>query len=298
VSAKSSDLPLVIFTLTSARSGTLYLRDLFRSNVQDCVCRHEPFFDWGNPTLFGPAIYDAFAGRLDRIRARLLRKREYIRRLRTGAYLESSHAFLKSAHLAALEFFPNLRLIHLIRDPMLVAKSEAVREERRLRARVPFHYYKGDDGRRHFCWALTANEEIYHNFDRERLSLFQKYVIQWIEIENRAIAFLERHCLGERCFTLGSPRDLNSAPKIREMFDFFNLQTRHAEIILGGRRNMSLGYATVIDPNDQREFEGVLARLPARYLDIFQREPYTRFDWNSRFGARGNPSRTVLQNVV
>jgi hypothetical protein len=296
VCAKPSDLPLVIFTLTSARSGTLYLRDLFRNNVHECVCRHEPFFDWGNPTLFGPAIYDAYAGRLDRVRARLARKREYIRRLRTGAYLESSHAFLKAASVAALEFFPEMRLIHLIRDPLLVAKSEAVREDRR--ARAPFHYYKGDDGRRHFCWALTTNEEIYQSFDHTRLSLFQKYLIQWIEIENRAIRFLEQPRLRERCFTLGSPRDLNSAAKLRQMFDFFGLRTRHPEIILGGRRNVSLGYATTIDPKDQREFEEILARLPSAYLDIFQREPYTWFEWNARFRARESPSRAALQDVA
>ncbi|HUD46023.1 MAG TPA: hypothetical protein VMR33_04290 [Candidatus Baltobacteraceae bacterium] len=298
MSANRSDLPLVIFTLTSARSGTLYLRDLFRNNVRDCVCRHEPFFDWGNPTLFGPAIYDAYAGRLDRIRARLARKRDYIRRLRTGAYLESSHAFLKSAHVAALEFFPDMRLVHLIRDPLLVAKSEAVREERRRRAHAPFHYYKGDDGRRHFCWGLTGNEEIYRSFDSARLSLFQRYLIQWIEIENRAMDFLERHRLGARCFLLESPRDLDSASKAREMFDFFGLKTRHPQITLGGRRNASLGYATAIDPKDQREFEEILTRLPAAYLDIFRREPYTRFEWNARFRSAGIPSRPALQNAV
>src|SRR5581483_9177855 len=71
-------MELVIFTLASARSGTLYLRNLFQNNLKDCVCRHEPFFDWGNPTLFGPAIYDAYAGRWDRIRERLANKRAYI----------------------------------------------------------------------------------------------------------------------------------------------------------------------------------------------------------------------------
>jgi hypothetical protein len=205
-----SELPVTIFTLASARSGTLYLRGLFERNLEDCVCRHEPFFDWGNPTLFGPAIYDAYAGRLDRIRSRLARKRDYIRRQHTKVYLESSHAFLKSAYLAALEFFPDMRLVHLIRNPMLVAKSEAVREERRRRAHAPFHYYLGDDGERHFYWSLTMNEEIYWSFDRARLSLFQKYLIQWIEIENRAMGFLNQHRLHERCVTLHSPRYLNS----------------------------------------------------------------------------------------
>src|SRR5512146_3131386 len=69
----------VIFTLASARSGTLYLRSLFRRNTRDCDCRHETFFDWGNPTMLGPSIYDACAGRLDQLRARLAQKREHAR---------------------------------------------------------------------------------------------------------------------------------------------------------------------------------------------------------------------------
>src|SRR5579872_6170322 len=138
-----------IFTLTSARSGTLHLRHLFQNNLKDCASRHEPFFDWGNPTLFGPAIYDAHAGRWDRIRERLAAKRAYIGRLRGKVYLESSHAFLKSAYVAALEFFPEMRLIHLIRDPLKVAKSEAYRENWRRRVHAPFHFYTGDDHQRH-----------------------------------------------------------------------------------------------------------------------------------------------------
>jgi hypothetical protein len=287
-------LPPVIFTLASARSGTLFLRGLFQKNIRGCVSRHEPFFDWGNPTMFGPAIGDAFAGRLDRIRRRLARKRDYIARHGGVAYLESSHAFLKSAYVAALEFFPDLQLIHLARDPLLVARSESVREQRRLAARAPFHYYKGDDGRPHFCWSLTANEPIYDHFDRERMSLFQKYLIQWIEIENRAMAFLQRHQLRERCFTLDSPRGLNDPETIARMFDFLGLQPRSREIQMGGRRNASLGYTASVDAAGVREWENVWAALPDRYLEIFRHEPYTSFSWNARL--RG--VQTVLQHAT
>ncbi|MGH7979054.1 MAG: hypothetical protein ACREE6_06735, partial [Limisphaerales bacterium] len=117
----------IIFTLAGARSGTLYLRNLFRLNARDCDCRHETFFDIGNPTMFGPAIYDAYAGRIGKIRARLEKKRRYIQRLSGSTYIESSHAFLKSSLVAALDFFPELRLVHLIRDPLKVAASEAYR---------------------------------------------------------------------------------------------------------------------------------------------------------------------------
>jgi hypothetical protein len=304
-----------IFTLTSARSGTVYLRHLFRNNVPDCACRHEPFFDWGNPTLFGPAIYDAFAGRVERIRARLAKKRRYIQRLSSSLYLESSHAFLKSAYLAALEFFPEMRLIHLVRDPLKVAKSEACRQHWRERFHAPFHFYRGDDGRRHFCWALTGNEEIFQAFTGEPaelnaprpvrrvtswasldssnsslsplnspqpLSLFQWYFIQWIEIENRAVQFLERHHLQDRCFLLHTPGDLNNPAKVKAMFDFFGLKTRSPQLVLRGRKNKSLGVTTLITERDESECEAVLERMPTRFLEIFQHPPYVNFPWSKR----------------
>lgn len=279
MSGNRSDPPRIIFTLTSARSGTLYLRSLFQKNVENCVCRHEPFFDWGNPTMFGPAIDDACLGRIDRIRDRLAKKARYISRLGAGAYLESSHAFLKSAYLAALEFFPDMRLIHLVRNPLLVAKSEAVRERRRRHA--PFHYYTAGNGSRCFRWSLTTGEEIYRHFDVARLTLFQKYLIQWIEIENRAMSFLDQHRMRNRCFVLDSPADLNDEKIVMQMFDFLGLKTRRPEIILAGRRNTSLGYSTSVNRDDEEVFAQILAALPARYLEIFQREPYTRFRWNS-----------------
>ncbi len=173
----------VVFTLTTARTGTLYLRNFFRRNVRDCVCRHEPFFDWGNPTLFGRAIYDAHAGRIKHIRRLLERKRQYIERLPGRAYIETSHAFLKSAYLTALDVFPELRLLHLIRDPLKVARSAAYREAWRRRVHAPFHFYRGDDGRRHFVWSLTGNEEIFQSFRPGQLNLFQWYLVEWIELK-------------------------------------------------------------------------------------------------------------------
>lgn len=276
----------VFFTLASARSGTLFLRDVFRTNVRDCASRHEPFFDWGNPTLFGPAIYDAFAGRADRVRERLVRKRAYIERLRESVYLESSHAFLKSAYVAGLDVFPEMRLIHLVRDPLHVAHSETYRETWRRRVHAPFHFYVGDDRRRHFCWALTGNEEIFQHFKGSHISMFQWYLIQWIEIENRAMRFLDDHQLHQRCFALNSSRDLNDPIKIKAMFAFFELPMKQPRVVLGRRRNKSIGHRTVITAENEREWEDVLRRLPERYLEIFEREPYRELAWSVRFRQR------------
>jgi hypothetical protein len=273
----------VIFTLSSARSGTLFLRNIFRNNIRDSTCRHETFFDWGNPTLLGPAIYDAYAGRLDRLRRLLARKRDYVNRQNGRIYLESSHAFLKSAYLVALEFFPELQLIHLIRDPLKVAKSEAYREAWRRRVHAPFHYYRGDDGRRHFFWALTTNEEIFRGFEVSKLNLFQLYLIQWIEIENRALSFLKAHDPATRCITLHVPEDLNNKSSIRSMFEFFGLKTIRADVVLRGRKNKCWGNTPVVTPEDENQAAEILQQLPHRYLEIFSHAPYTNRPWSARF---------------
>ena len=287
----------VIFTLTSARSGTLYLRSLFARNVPGCVCRHEPFFDWGNPTLFGRAIYDAYAGRHDRIRALLVKKRDYIDRLPGTAYLESSHAFLKSAYVAALEIFPDLRLIHLIRDPLKVAKSEAYRQRWRERLHAPFHFYRGDDGRRHFAWALTGNEEIFQTFADQPLNLFQWCLVKWIEIENRAIRFLEQHGVQDRCITLHSPGDLNNPATMLATMKALGLSPARPELELRGRKNKSFGGKTVITPEDERQAEAVLRQLPSPCLEIFNAEPYVNYPWSARLRGHAG-ARTGRDAVV
>jgi hypothetical protein len=277
----------VIFTLAEARSGTLYLRNLFRLNADNCDCRHETFFDFGNPTMFGPAIYDAHAGRFGKIRDRLEKKREYIQKLPGAVYFESSHAFLKSAYVSALDVFPDLQLIHLVRDPLKVAASEAYRESWRRRFRVPFHFYKGDDGKRHFAWALTGNEEIFRNFAGEELTLFQWYLVQWIEIENRAMNFLNKNNLHNRCFTLESPSDLNNASKINEMFHFLGIEMKQPQIAFGGRKNKSIGYR-VSASGYEKELHVVLDRLPVHYLKNFDAKPYTNFVWVKRLKITPN----------
>jgi len=273
---------MILFTLTSARSGTLYLRELFRHNVRGCVSRHEPFFDWGNPTLFGRVIFEVHAGRRDRIRKLLAKKQAYIERTNGSVYLESSHAFLKSAYVAAMEYFPEMRLIHLIRDPMKVAKSEEWRIGWRQRLHAPFHFYVGDDGKKHFAWGLTGTEQIFRSLGEMQLSLFQWCLVQWIEIENRAMRFLDENGSQERCFTLHCPRDLNDPDKLKVMFAFFGVETFESEVRLGGRRNKSLGTMTVITEKDEAECDAVIEKLPASYLRIFEREPYAGELWSER----------------
>ncbi|MBU6410386.1 MAG: hypothetical protein KGR98_08355, partial [Verrucomicrobia bacterium] len=179
-----------------------------------------------------------------------------------------------------LDVFPNLRLIHLVRDPLKVAASAAWRELWRRRLRVPFHFYAGDDGKRHFVWALTGNEDIFRLFDGAPLTLFQWYLLQWIEIENRAMAFLNDFQLHGRCFTLRVPEDLDNADILRRMFGFFGLPVRRPQILLARRKNRSFGYISAPPIGLERQRGHILERLPSPYLQIFRREPYASLPWS------------------
>jgi hypothetical protein len=265
-----------IFTLASGRSGTHYLSELVRRNARDCAVRHETY--GCNPSMFGRPIYDRAVGRQTRTRALLERKRWIIERSRARAYVETSHAFLKSWSHLACEFFPRLKLVHLVRDPLEVAKSEAYREALLKRLRIPFCHYRAADGHRYFLWSLTGLEPIFKDFDVSGLTRLQWYLIQWIEIENRAMQLLDDFGKGAGCFTLHSPHDLNNIDRVSAMLDFLELPRRHSQVVLAGRRNKNWR-ATAVTDDDRRLAEHVWRNIPSHYLAIFRREPFRSFPW-------------------
>ena len=98
--------------------------------------------------------------------------------------------------------------------------------------------------------------------------------------------FLEDHSLQSRCVTLHTPGDLNDPGKVQALFDKLGLQLIDSPVRLRGRKNKSLGGTTIITEQDEAESEAVLRRLPARFLDIFHREPYLNFGWSARLRRR------------
>lgn len=266
---------LTIFTLASGRSGTHFLYELFRRNAADCHARHEPY-GW-NPSMFGRPIYDLAVGDIAAIRRLAERKARIIRGCGKPAYVETSHAFLKSWSDVAAELFPDLKLVHLVRDPLKVAKSEANRHAWLDWFRFPLRNYRGGDRRLYPRWALTTLEPIYQHFTAQTLSLFQRYVVQWIEIENRAMRFLDKHRKHDACFTLQSPHELNDPARVRAMFDFLGVKLRRQTLDLGGRQNRN-PRPTVISERERDEFAAVVARLPPEYIEIFRREPYAKME--------------------
>jgi len=267
-----------IFALTSGRSGTLSLCELLKRNAPQCNVVHETYANPWNPSMFGRAIYDHTTGRLDLVRALLRRKRRAVDWYRTPTYIETSHAFLKSYWDLAPEFFPQTKVIHLIRHPLAVARSEENREQWLDQIHLPFRRYGGRGSRLYRRWALTELEPIFSGFDLSQLTLFQRYLIQWIEIENRAMDYLRRFDMHSRCLTLYSPQDLNSPQAVAAILDFVGVR-RAGEVSLPGVRHRTPGYETILGDDELRQCRDVVAALPARYLEIFQREPYAGQAW-------------------
>ena len=262
-----------IFVLASGRSGTKYLSELFKNNTKNCVSRHEPF-----PDMFGKPIYWYQQGNIEEIRRQFIRKKKKIDSYNADVYIETNHAFLKSFSDVAMEFFPDMKLIHLIRNPLKVARSELNRHLFLDKIHIPFRYYTGEDGERYFRWSLTGKEDIFQVVGINSLTLYQKYVLSWIEIENRAIRFLEKYKKYDDCYVLSTPKDLNDYRVLEDLFSFFNLKIKKRGIRMHGIRNRN-PVSTVVSEEDEKQFREVVNNLPSEYLKIFRKIPYTKFEW-------------------
>ncbi len=266
------------FCLASGRSGTHFLYEILRRNTRGVVCRHEPYL-W-NPSMFGRAIYDHAVGNEAAVRKLAERKRQAIQGYsRAAGYAETSHAFLKSWADIAIEFFPKMKLVHLVRNPLSVAKSEANREKLIHRWRMPLRNYRGGDGQLYFRWALTGLEPIFAPLAGQPLSRFQWYVVQWIEIENRAMLFLTKHGKEIDCFTLHAPVELNDVIQVRSLLKFLDLPRQGKDVHLEGSKNRTPGVKTEILDRDREEFAEVIRLLPAKFLEIFRQPPYSQWEW-------------------
>jgi len=263
----------VIFCLTSARSGTTYLSSLIANNVDDIVSKHEP-----QPDLFGRCIDWRRLGEWDRLRSAFRWKQRRIDASGGAAYMETNHAFLKSFAEVAMEAYPHMKLVHIVRDPLKVARSETNRQADGDRYHLPLRHYRNRDGKRLFRWSLTGQEQIFQDCAIDKLSRFQFYVVQWVEVENRAMQFLDKFDKHDDCFTFNSPSDFKDMERLEKFFTFLGLPRKQEEIVSGGRQNRN-PTPTVITDTDRQEYHDVLAALPKSYLEIFHQAPYADYKW-------------------
>lgn len=267
---------LTLFTLASGRSGTSYLADFFTKNVFQCYSTHEPYLTCGNPTLFGKPIDWNTHQNEPALLPVLARKCRFIASRKAPVYFESNHAFLKTFNRHADALLNNVGFIHLVRHPALVAKSELLREQLIRKLHLPFVDYISDCGKRVFRWALTGNEKIFRHYAGYTLSRFQFYVLQWMEIEYRAMLLIKRNKWQNRVFFIDVNRQLKAASVLKQLVNFFDLP--HASNFnMDLRRNKTpLIGPTRITALDELEIQWITQNLPDAYKIMLNSEPYTK----------------------
>ena len=267
---------LTLFALASGRSGTSYLADFFSKNVHQCYSTHEPYLVPGNPVLFGKPI-DWNTRRDDNaLLPVLMRKCGFIAKCKEPVYFESNHAFLKAFDRHAGALLKNVGFVHLVRHPAKVAKSELLREQLIRKVRMPFVDYKSDTGDRYFRWALTGKEAIYQHYAGHTLSRFQFYLLQWIEIEYRAMQLLKQNQWQDRVFFIDVDAQLKDERVLRRMLQFFDLRHKPAFDMNLRRNKTPFVGSTVITSQDEREIQEIMQNLPANYKTMLKREPYSK----------------------
>jgi hypothetical protein len=236
--------------------------------------------------MFGKPIYWHQVGDSEKLKHIFSKKQRKINTYSADAYAEINHAFLKSFYDVAMEAFPDMKLIHLIRNPLKVARSNLNRYKMIKQMHAPFTY-KGDNGKKYIKWSLTGHEDIFKNFGfnettifnlDDELTVYQFFLLQWIEIENRAMAFLNRYNKHKDCYTLETPKKLNDATVLKDMFTFLDLQLKQEDIVFRGRKNKNIR-PTVISKDEKNKLEEIITKIDDRYLKIFRSKPYTQFEW-------------------
>ena len=268
-----------IFALASGRSGTSYLANFFKYNVSNCFSTHEPYFVLGNPVLFGAAVAWNTYQEDEKLLQLLQQKKRFISSVKKSVYFESNHAFLKTCDRYAAMLVDEPGFVHLVRNPLYVAKSELIREQLIRRLHIPLAYYKRN-GEKFFRWSLTGHEAIYEYYLDMKLSRYQFYLLQWIELEYRAVQLLKANKWQRKVFFIEVEKHLNDSSTMQKMLDFFKLETTNKMLKMDLRTNKTpfVGQ-TIINEIDLEESRQVMKRLPYQYQSILMQPPYQNCDW-------------------
>lgn len=175
-----------IFFATTGRSGTGSLQRVF-AKARGCVALHEPYPTMHSDILISKCLGDDSEAR----RTYWTRKAVHVRRAATGhmLYVETSHVFIESfSEYAIKDFGSRLRVVHLQRDPVFVARSMASLSE------VP-----GTPGGDHWYLNFASGTNVISGVTRELQDgglfshPFYRCLWYWYEIEARIALMKEHH---------------------------------------------------------------------------------------------------------
>ena len=160
-------------------------------------------------------------------------------------YVEASPYFLRTYGYQTFKHLPDLGLIKLTRDPLENAKSFVNREKNIFANSLPPDH----------------PTNILQISNWRNLSLFQLYLIQWMETELRFKKFIADHPVKKR-FEL-TTNELSNPVVIAELFDFFSIA--HKPLVGLGATNTATAHRktrTIIGGRDIEEYHEILELVP------------------------------------
>lgn len=265
----------VIFTACTGRCGQFSLVAYLNEFGVDCIAEAEPpdllyprdwplsnWFryvqrrwivtneDLGRGKALGWYDNDDYLPLRRLAQKRVNRIQRLCRKKQATTYLEASKFFIRSYCDAAFDLVPEMGILLLRRDPLKNARSFTNRNKDFVLDGVMPYFRKA-------CLPMDVN----------RLSRFQLYLWQWVEIELRYQRFLETHDIRRYCEF--ETEDLNDPERVETLFRFFSIGLKKPLRLLAPQNtNVSVGRCkTLVSSDDLVEFDRFMDMVPFSVLD-------------------------------
>lgn len=229
-----------IFVATTGRSGSSSLNKIF-DNLEGVASFHEPYPIMVNPIKFN-CKKNSYFKKLFNAKKRIYIKRECKNK---KIYFESNHMFIKNfSDLAVNEFKSKVKVIYLIREPILVAKS--------------FLAINSIPGKTETGIAFLLSPEHKDNIinlngitlpENEIEFDFCLCLWYWFEVQARAIAFHKKN--PEIQFVVTRTEDLNDKIKLSSLLGILGLKIDSTILdkVVGTKENSKFSEKTKLKKN-------------------------------------------------